>query len=135
MPTQTRAPRSAPSRTGRSARTSTSGSPRRSAPRRTPPRRYGMAGGVLQRRKAPPQSNLQRALGGLSGLLPAAGRAGAKATPSSKGGKAGGFALLTAVAGLAFKNRDKLGVLTGRGERKEITTPATPPPTPPTSPA
>jgi len=86
-----------------------------------------MAGGVLQRRKTPPQSNLQRALGGLSGRLPSTGQARAKATPSSKGGKAGGFALLTAMAGLAYKNRDKLLAMTGRDQRQEITTPATTP--------
>ena len=71
----------------------------------------------------------------------AAGKARGKATPSSKTGKAGSFALLTAAAGFAFSNRDKLGQLLKRGgsqDRLETTTPGTPattPPAPPTPPA
>jgi len=135
MSTQTRTSRSTPTRTGRFARSPAPTSPRRTPARRTPPSRYGLAGGVLQRRKAPPPSNLKRALGGVSALLPAAGRASSKATPSSKRGKAGGFALLTAMAGLAFKNRDKLGALTSRGEQRQVTPPPTPATPSPTSPA
>jgi hypothetical protein len=96
------------------------------APRRTPPRRYGMAGGVLQRRRTPPPSGLKGALAGLGGRLPAAG---GRATPSSRKGKAGGVALLTAAAGFAFSNRDKLaGLVKRRGSGQETQAPASPPP-------
>jgi hypothetical protein len=56
-------------------------------------------------RRKPPKSNKDKALGALMGLV------GGKKTASggSKGAKAGaGVAMLTAAAGLAFKNRDKL---------------------------
>lgn len=131
--------------TGRFARTSSA--PRsRPTTRRTPPNRYGMAGGVLQRRRTPPPSSgLKGALGGLGSKMPSAGRARAKATPSSKKGKAGGFALLTAAAGFAFSNRDKLSQLIkqrGNSDSRTVAPaepgtpaapadPATPPPTTP----
>jgi hypothetical protein len=56
-------------------------------------------------RRKPPKSNKDKALGAVMGLM------GGKKTASSggKGAKAGaGMAVLTAAAGLAFKNRDKL---------------------------
>lgn len=125
MPTRT-SPRTArttrtPTSTGRFARSS--GAPRRGAP----PSRYGMAGGVLQRRRTPPPSGLKGALGG---ALSSAGAARGKATPSSRKGKAGGVALLTAAAGFAFSNRDKLTrMIKGRGgSQDQPATPATPPP-------
>ena len=42
----------------------------------------------------------------IMGALPIS--AAKKATPSSKKGKAGGFALAAAAAGMAFKNRGRL---------------------------
>jgi hypothetical protein len=108
-PTQTRRPASRPKAPTR--RTSTSAR-RTSTPgrRSTTPARRGVAGGWIQRgRPQPKQSTFKRALGGASGAL--AGVAGRKAKPTPSRGKAkagGGLAIVTAVAGLAFKNRDKL---------------------------
>jgi hypothetical protein len=55
------------------------------------------------RRRKPQESTLQKAM---HAVLPAA--AAKKAAPSTKKGKAGGFALAAAAAGMAFKNREKL---------------------------
>jgi hypothetical protein len=56
-------------------------------------------------RRKPPKSNTDKALGALMGLV--GGKKPARS--GSKGAKAGaGVAMLTAAAGLAFKNRDKL---------------------------
>ena len=46
-------------------------------------------------------------------VLPAA--AAKKAAPSSKKGKAGGLAIAAAAAAAAFKNRDKLAGMVGKG--------------------
>jgi hypothetical protein len=76
--------------------------------------------------------------GGLGGMLArfAPKRTAAKATPSSKGGKAGGVALLAAAAGVAFRNRDKLaGMLQGRGRRDRHEAQPTTTPAPPQQPA
>jgi hypothetical protein len=59
---------------------------------------------------------MQKALGALSGAVPGLGGSKSsrsfgrskKSSSSGKGGKAGGVALLTAAAGFAFQNRDKL---------------------------
>jgi uncharacterized membrane protein YebE (DUF533 family) len=90
MPTQTRSSRAPSYGRGRFARSASS--PRRSIP--TP---------GLRRRRQPEPSGLKKVV---SAVVPAA--AAKKATPSSKKGKAGGLALIAAVAGMAFKNRDKL---------------------------
>jgi hypothetical protein len=82
---------------------------RRSAPRpATDPNRWRQVTGGRSIRRQPKQSNLQKAMG----MLPI----GKKATPSKsgKGGTAGKAAMLTAAAGLAYRNRDKLGGLLGR---------------------
>src|SRR4051812_3523987 len=118
--------------TGRFNRTSTSQRRPATRGRRSQPNRYGIAGGVLQRRRTPPPSGLKGALAGLGGVLPAAGKARGKATPSSKKGKAGGVALLTAAAGFAFSNRDKLGQLikrSGSADQGGQPTVSTPPAT------
>jgi hypothetical protein len=82
-----------------------------------------MAGGVLQRRRTPPPSSGLK--GALGGMLSSAGTARGKATPSSKKGKAGRFALLTAAAGFAFSNRDKLaGLAKRRGSQDSSPAPA-----------
>jgi hypothetical protein len=58
----------------------------------------------LRRRKPPEPTGVKKVLAAI-----APGRAAKQAAPSSKKGKAGGVALAaTAVAGLAFKYRDKL---------------------------
>ena len=137
-------PRSSPRTTPRAGRPQTGRFNRTSTPQRRPatrgrrsqPNRYGIAGGVLQRRRTPPPSGLKGALAGLSGVLPAAGKARGKATPSSKKGKAGGVALLTAAAGLAFSNRDKLGQLVKRsGSDQSGQAPVSTPPVTTTPPA
>ena len=92
-------------RTGRYARTT-------ATPRRMTPTQG------LRRRRQPPPSGIKKAV---TALLPTA--AAKKATPGSKKGKAGGLALVAAAAGMAFKNRDKLGEL----RRKQTGgTPSTP---------
>ncbi len=120
---------SAPSRTRRTSAATTgrfnrpgaagrsAAATRRSVPTRRPvtTQRRAIAGGWLQRRQPKKQSGLQRALGGVTGALPGM----AKKRSSSSGkvgrtGKAGGFALLAGVAGLAFKNRDKVASMARR---------------------
>jgi hypothetical protein len=129
-------PRAGRPQTGRFNRTSTSQRRPTTRGRRSQPNRYGIAGGVLQRRRTPPPSGLKGALAGLGGMLPAAGKARGKATPSSKKGKAGGVALLTAAAGFAFSNRDKLGQLVKRsGSDESGQAPVSTPPVTTTPPA
>jgi hypothetical protein len=60
----------------------------------------------------------QKGLAGtVAGMLPTG--AAAKATPSSKKGKVGGLLALAAAAGVAFRNRDKLTAMAGRGRGSE----------------
>jgi hypothetical protein len=72
----------------------------------------------LRRRRQPQQSGLKKAM---SALLPTA--AAKKATPGSKKGKAGGLALVAAAAGMAIKNRGKLGELRRKDTGGTSTTP------------
>jgi hypothetical protein len=112
---------------------------RRTTPRRTPATRTAPRGRTPQmparfsRNKPKQKSGIA---GALTGLLPTG--AASKATPSSKKGKAGGFAALAGLAGVAFKNRDKLGGMLGRkgGDEQSSSQPTyattpTPSPTPP----
>jgi hypothetical protein len=78
----------------------------------TDPQRWSRTGGgVLPRRgRQPQQSAMQKALGMLPGM-------GAKSTPAKsrgRGSRAGGMAMLTAAAGLAYRNRDKIASLLNR---------------------
>ena len=88
----------------------------RMAPRpATDPQRWAkVGGGVLPRRaRQPKPSTMQKALGMLPGM--------GKSTPAKsggRGGKAGGMAMLTAAAGLAYKNRERIGGLLGRSKRE-----------------
>jgi hypothetical protein len=70
----------------------------------TDPNRWGKVSGGRNIRRQPKQSSLQKAMG----MLPM----GKKATPSKsgRGGTAGKAAMLSAAAGLAYKNR---GMLSG----------------------
>ena len=116
------------------ARTST---PRRTTvPRRTPsagqgrftrststPRRSIPVQGLRRRRQEP--TGLKKVL---SAVAPAA--AAKKATPSSKKGIAGGFALVAAAAGMAFKNRGKLSELRRKNDDAGSVDSATPPAAP-----
>jgi hypothetical protein len=111
---QGRFARSATTRTGRSF-----GAARgRYARTTSTPRRLPQTPGLRRRRQAPP-SGLKRAM---TALLPTA--AAKKATPGSKKGKAGGLALIAAAAGMAFKNRDKLGELRRKQPGGTSTVPA-----------
>ena len=96
--------------------------------RRTQPR-YGLTGGVLQRRRPQKQSTMQRAFGGIASALPGVGGRTASKRSGRKRGAAGGIALVTAAAGLALKNRDKLpGRRSSSGSPTPVTTtPATTP--------
>jgi hypothetical protein len=118
MPTQTRTGRTSVPRRGRYARTTST------------PRRFSPTQGL--RRRQPQPTGLKKVV---SAVLPAA--AAKKATPSSKKGKAGGFALIAAAAGMAFKNRGKLSELRrkGQGDTPETRTSAGNSSTPPVTPA
>jgi hypothetical protein len=96
-------------------RTGTAGRPRTTAR----PRAIDVA-----RRRTPKKSGRGQAVQALTGLL--GGKKAAKST--GKGAKAGaGAAMLTAAAGLAFKNRDKLTSMLKRGKGAPETSMATPP--------
>jgi hypothetical protein len=100
----------APTTSGRFPRPGTSASrPRRKTPPRTSP-----FARVTGRKAAGKKKGLA---GTIAGLLPTG--AAAKATPSSKKGKAGGFLALAAAAGVALRNREKLTAMAGRGRDGE----------------
>ena len=117
-------PSSTPRRTGR-----TSGASQSRFARSTPSTRRSTPVQGLRRRGQPQQSGLKKML---SAVLPAG--AAKKATPSSKKGKAGGFALVAAAAGMAFKNRDKLSELRRKDSDTEVTPVTTNAATPPSTP-
>jgi hypothetical protein len=98
--------RGRPDRLGSAIHMASTTQKRRTAPRTTSdPNRWRNA----TTRRKPKQSNMAKALG----MLPI----GKKATPSkssSRGGTAGKAAMLTAAAGLAFKNRDKISGMLGK---------------------
>ena len=104
--------------TARTQRTSTAQSGRRS----TPQRRAGTRGVI--RRRPPQQSSMQKAFGALSGSVPGLGaRTSSRSGSRGKGGKAGGVALLTAAAGFAFQNRDKLTAMLRRNRSEQPSPP------------
>jgi hypothetical protein len=87
----------------------------------------------MMHRRAPKKSGLSNALSALSSALPTGGAASAK-----RGGtKPAGIALVAAAAGMAFKNRDKLAGMMGRGKERQTGShmdpqvPGQPQPTPP----
>jgi hypothetical protein len=94
----------------------------RSRNRPTPTRFGHMPGRKPQQKKG--------IAGTLTGLIPTG--AAAKATPSSKKGKAGGFAAVAALAGVAFTNREKLSGMLNRNKSggEQVPTPVTPATTP-----
>jgi hypothetical protein len=103
MASSTRTGRQAGAGHGRFARPSSARSGRY-ARSTSSPRRMRPTQGL--RRRQPEPSGIKKVMGA---VLPTA--AAKKATPSSKKGKAGGFALIAAAAGMAFKNRGKIGEL------------------------
>ena len=137
-PSRTR--RTSPATTGRFNRPGAAGrsaaTTRRSVPTRRPvtTQRRAIAGGWLQRRQPQKQSGLQRALSGVTGALPGRSKKGSS-SKVGRTGKAGGFALLAGVAGLAFKNRDKVASMARRddgGDKAQTEpTPAVTTPVPP----
>jgi len=120
MAAPTRSTRNLATRTNRTAGRSTSSSPGRFARGTSTPRRTAPTQG-LRRRRQPQQNMVQKVLG----ALPTG--AAKKAAPSSKKGAAGGLALVAAAAGMAFKNRGKLGQL----RQKDQDTAINPMPVPP----
>jgi len=124
MPTTrtTRTQRSAGAQPGRFGRSGAGRSTSRPAVRGSAsPQQRRRAVGI--RRRPPQQSGMQKALGAVSGAVPGLG--GKKRSSSGtrgKGGKAGGVALLTAAAGLAFQNRDKVTSMLRRKRSDESTT-------------
>ena len=93
-----------------------------SATRSAPQTRIGRPSAPSLRRRKPQQKGLKKMLGS---VLP--GAAAKKAAPSSKKGAAGGLALAAAAAGMAFKNRGKLGELRKgkQQDRIDATSPTT----------
>ncbi len=89
----------------------------------TDPNRWKQVSGGRSIRRKPQKSNMQKAMG----MLPF----GKKATPSksgSRGGTAGKAAMLTAAAGFAYKNRDKISGMLGKRRSGAQTTPQPPRP-------
>jgi len=93
------------------------------APHRTTPRlaRTGRAPstGGWRGRRQPQKSGVQKAIESLTGALPGIGGGSSKkgrgtSTRRTRGGKAGGIALASAAAGMAFKNRNRLMALFNR---------------------
>ena len=113
--------RGAPTRT-RTTRTRTTPRSSRTGTQAATPRRYGIAGGWVQRRQPPKKSGPQRALQAVTGALPGMASSSGNSkrrsrSKSRRGGKASGIALATAAAGVAFKNRGKLmEMFSRRGE-------------------
>jgi len=67
---------------------------------------------------------MQKAFGALSGSVPGLGaRTSSRSGSRGKGGKAGGVALLTAAAGFAFQNRDKLTAMLRRNRSEQPSPP------------
>ena len=136
MATSTKTGRASSAGQGRFTRSTSTRTGRASSPGRgryarstsTPRRRIPTPG---MRRRQPEPSGLKKVMGA---LVPTA--AAKKATPRSKKGKAGGLALVAAAAGMAFKNRDKLGELRRKDQGGSSPTPtgvdnaAAPPATP-----
>ena len=145
MPQTTRSPGKAGARFGRTGPSPSAGHFGRSGPSPaagrfsrpgTPKSRVGRTPTRSASRTSTPfgrvsgrKSKQRKGVGGaLAGLLPTG--AAAKATPSSKTGKAGGLAALAAASGVAFRNRDKLTALVKRkrsgseGSEAPLTTPA-----------
>lgn len=112
MSTPTRTRRSSAPATGRFGRSTT----KRASAR--PARRRGLAGGRLQRQR---RSGLKRTLSGMSGAVSGllAKRRSTSSRNSGRRGKAGGLALLAGAAGLAFKNRDRLGSFARRSDESQ----------------
>ncbi len=95
-----------------------------------PKRSTGTRSLPLISRKPQKKSGLGGALSALTGVLPTGGAAAA----AKRGGtKPAGFALAAAAAGMAFRNRDKLAGMLGRGKQQQLdpAVPGQPQPTPP----
>ena len=95
---------------------------RRGGSGRPTPRRFGIAGGVLQRRRPEPKG-LKKVLVALP-MVGGAGKAKTRAKPSraKRGGAAGGIALMTAAAGILYTQRDKLKAKLGSDDREPRST-------------
>jgi hypothetical protein len=157
MPTSARTPRTSSSQAGRFARPGAgrssagrhsagggrSATSRPSGRRGGASERRGIASGVIRKRKAK-QSGLQKAVGSLTSVVPGlggkkkssrsfggGGKKGSSSIASGKTGKAGGVALLTAAAGVAYSNREKVTSMLRRkgsdqGSTPQVTHDATP---------
>lgn len=90
------------------------------APSRTTPR-FSRTG---RPRRQPQRSGAQKAIESLTAALPGMGSSKKKRRGSSsgRGGKAGGIALASAAAGMAFKNRNRLMAMFNR-EGKDANAP------------
>jgi hypothetical protein len=147
MPTSARTPRTSTQQPGRFARpgagrssagrsSSGRGSTSRPANRRGgASQRRGIASGVIRKRQEK-QSGLKKAVGSLTSVVPGlggkkkssrsfggGGKKGSTSIPGGKSGKAGGVALLTAAAGLAYSQRDKVTSKLRRKDSDQGTTP------------
>jgi hypothetical protein len=148
MPTSARTPRTSTQQPGRFARPgagrssagrSSSGRASTSRPanrRGGASQRRGIASGVIRKRQEK-QSGLKKAVGSLTSVVPGlggkkkssrsfgggSGKKGATSIAGGKSGKAGGVALLTAAAGLAYSQRDKVTSKLRRKDSDQGTTP------------
>ena len=134
MPTSARTQRSSGTQSSRFTRSGAgrAAPSRPKVPRGASPQQRRRAAGI--RRRPPQQSGMQKALGALSGAVPGLGGnkssrsfgRSKKSSPSlagGKSGKAGGVALLTAAAGFAFSNRDKVTSMLRRKGSDQGSTP------------
>ena len=134
MPTSARTQRSSSTQSSRFTRSGAgrAATSRPKVPRSASPQQRRRAAGI--RRRPPQQSGMQKALGALSGAVPGLGgnkssrsfgrsKKSSPSIASGKSGKAGGVALLTAAAGFAFSNRDKVTSMLRRKGSDQGSTP------------
>jgi hypothetical protein len=95
----------------------------------TDPNRWKQVSGGRSIRRKPQKSNMQKAMGMLPfGKKATPGKSKSKSKSGSRGGTAGKAAMLTAAAGFAFKNRDKISGMLGKRRSGAQTTPQPPQP-------
>jgi hypothetical protein len=138
MPTSARTNRSSTTQSGRFARPGAgrSSASRPKVSRGATPQQRRRAVGI--RRQPPQQSRMKKAFSAVSGAVPGLGGkkkssrpfGGGKKSSSSvaggktgKAGKAGGVAVLTAAAGIAYSNRDKVTSMLRRKGSDQGSTP------------
>jgi hypothetical protein len=135
MPTSARTHRSSTTQSGRFARPGAgrSSASRPKVSRGATPQQRRRAVGI--RRQPPQQSRMKKAFSAVSGAVPGlggkkkssrpfgGGKKSSSSVAGSKTGKAGGVAVLTAAAGIAYSNRDKVTSMLRRKGSDQGSTP------------